>query len=95
MKINIGKWLRRQVLGNKPVTIGNTLQEVAHQLGYDGPDWAAQIAMDLATGRVKAADIKARMDAQAQLVLANELRRVWAQLDNAILTLEGSRGYAA
>lgn len=74
MKINVGKWLRRQVFSGQPVTVGNFISLVGGQLGYAETDTRIlllQIARDVQEGRLTQQTIQDKTDA----IVREELRR--------------------
>ena len=75
MKINIGKWLRRQVFGGKPVTAESTFLLLVNKLGYktdDISDAVISIALDLYTGDLTATEIRETLDYESQRILLVE-----------------------
>ena len=75
MKINIGKWLRRQVFGGKPVTPESTFLLLVNKLGYDTDDIndaVISIALDLYTGQLTAKEIRETFDFESQRILLAE-----------------------
>lgn len=75
MKINIGKWLRRQVFGGKPVTPESTFLLLVNKLGYDTDDISdavISIALDLYTGQLTAKEIRETLDFESQRILLAE-----------------------
>ena len=91
MKINVGKWLRRQVFRGEPVTLANFARLAAGKLGYesDGDDtvWLVRMGRDLAEGRLTAAEVKEVLDIEAQRVLAAETRKVRDWLEEILRTI--------
>ena len=98
MKINIGKWLRRQVFGGKPVTPESTFLLLVNKLGYDTDDIndaVISIALDLYTGQLTGKEIRETFDFESQRILLSEGQK-WRErievLLNAIPTGAGHVG---
>ena len=98
MKINIGKWLRRQVFGGKPVTPESTFLLLVNKLGYDTDninDAVISMALDLYTGQLTAKEIRETFDYESQRILLAEGQK-WRErievLLNAIPTGAGHVG---
>lgn len=75
MKINIGKWLRRQVFGGQAVTPENTFLLCANKLGYrtdDINDAVISMALDLYTGQLTGKEIRETLDYESQRILLVE-----------------------
>ena len=75
MKINIGKWLRRQVFGGKPVTPESTFLLLVNKLGYDKDDISdavISIALDLYTGQLTGKELRETLDFESQRILLAE-----------------------
>jgi len=75
MKINVGKWLRRQVFAGKPVTAENTFLLMAGKLGYKTDDISEavlSIAWDLYVGDLTAKELRETLDYEAQRILLVE-----------------------
>lgn len=87
MKINIGKWLRRQVFSGEPVTIGNFVSLIGSQLGYSESDTRIlllQIARDVQDGRLTRATLEDKTDA----IVREELRREAGKWADALFELQ-------
>ena len=75
MKINIGKWLKRQVFGGAPVTAESTFLLLVNKLGYktdDINDAVISMALDLYTGDLTAKEIRETLDYESQRILLVE-----------------------
>ena len=75
MKINLGKWLKRQVFGGQPVTPESTFLLLVNKLGYDTDDIndaVISIALDLYTGQLTAKEIRETFDFESQRILLAE-----------------------
>lgn len=87
MKINIGKWLRRQVFSGEPVTIGNFVSLIGGQLGYSESDTRIlllQMARDVQDGRLTRHTIEEKTDA----VVREQLRREAGKWADALSELQ-------
>lgn len=75
MKINLGKWLKRQVFGGQPVTAESTFLLLAGKLGYKTDnitDAAIAMALDLYTGQLTGKEIRETLDYESQRILLVE-----------------------
>lgn len=80
MKINIGKWLKRQVYRGQPVTVGNTIRLVGGVLDYQEQDpgiTLLQMAQDAQSGRLTADYLRDKTDEIIREQLAEEAAK-WA-----------------
>ena len=98
MKINLGKWLRRQVFGGKAVTPESTFLLLVNKLGYDTDDISdavISIALALYTGQLTGKELRETLDFESQRILLAEGQK-WRErievLLNAIPTGAGHVG---
>lgn len=82
MKINIGKWLRRQVFGGEPVTLKSTLELAVEAAGYDT---AEALLGALATGKTTGDAVARSVQESLRDLLAHELSEL---IDRAAEQLE-------
>jgi hypothetical protein len=81
MGINIGKWFRRQVLGQKPVTLENTLELVLKHTGYSS---GVELAIALLSSKTTALKIKKQVLDEGRAIIVLELLTSLNKLQRAI-----------
>ena len=93
MGINLGRWFKRQVLGNKPVTLGNTFAALAKPLGYSGtPAQIAQaMVLDVVGGQLSVKDVESVATLEGKRLLNDAIGQAQEQLKALNLALANAR----
>ncbi|MCC6821469.1 MAG: hypothetical protein IT579_12115 [Verrucomicrobia subdivision 3 bacterium] len=87
MKINIGKWLRRQVFGGEPVTLKTTLELAVEAAGYDS---AEELLGALASGKTTGDAVARSVVESARRELVEELARLITRAQSGLEALQRS-----
>lgn len=87
MKINIGKWFRRQVFGGEAVTLGSSLELIANVAGYRNMN---EVALALISGSVTGNELAKRLGEHSRGVLLKELKASLETLQEQIAEIEAT-----
>lgn len=80
IKLSIGKWFKRQILGNKPITLGSLLDLAISKAGYDDP---GDLILGLALGLITVKDLEGKFTASIRSDLRYEIAHAADQLKEA------------